>query len=624
MLNIIRKNVINILDWFLYLVISENFKKKLSSLLSKEQKTKIKRFTQYGKNYSQIIKIEKIKDNLYSLGLINQALKDLKIICKNEKNPLIKRLAAWELALWYANQYTKKDAENALEYLKIAKQSEKRVDQLRRIAIIEAECLTQIGEISKARLILEEALVQKIHPDIYLALANLEEEIEKKIDLINNVYDYYGLNTITFSNLNNPIYDDLTMKKVDDKINNNKKVTVIIPAFNAENVIHIAIDSILSQTWENIEVIVVDDCSTDNTLNVIKQYVEKDNRVKVFSTSENSGPYVARNIGLQNATGEFVTINDADDWSHEKKIEIQATHLLKNPKVIANTTEHARITEDLQFYRRGTPGKYIFPNMSSIMFRREEVMKKLGYWDCVRFAADGEFKRRLIKVFGEKSYVDINSGPLSLPRQSAASLTGNSAFGYNGFFMGARKEYVESLEYYHKESTNLNYSFPQINRPFPVPEPMLPNREEKRDGKRNFDYVIVADFRKAFNKDSIVLKIIKNIIESKGNLKIGLVQMYHYDINLPLIIPSFVRKLINGENVQILVYGEKINTEKLYILDYNIIINQKYIPTIYPKQVTLLIDDEFDIFDIPQGDLSILIKKYGENVKTRTFSQIIK
>src|SRR5699024_3450848 len=137
-----------------------------------------------------------------------------------------------------------------------------------------------------------------------------------------------------------------------------------------------------------------------------------------------SGPYTARNIALQHATGDFVTVNDADDWSHEKKIEIQAKHLQENTRVIANTSSHARLTEDLLLYRRGTPGRYLFPNMSSIMFRRKAIEQKLGYWDSVRFAADGEFKRRLIRTFGKESYVDLETGPLSLPRQSVTSLTG--------------------------------------------------------------------------------------------------------------------------------------------------------------------------------------------------------
>src|SRR5699024_1158905 len=159
---------------------------------------------------------------------------------------------------------------------------------------------------------------------------------------------------------------------------------------------------------------------------------------------------------------------DADDWSHEKKIEIQVRHLIENTHIMANTSEHARLTEDLTLYRSGTPGRYIFHNMSSTMLRRKQVMDKLGYLVSLRFAADGEFKRRLLKEFGKDSFVDLTSGPLSLPRQAVSSLTSSSAFGYNGFFMGVRKEYVESLEHYHHEADSLYYEYPLKERPFPV------------------------------------------------------------------------------------------------------------------------------------------------------------
>src|SRR5699024_7284912 len=176
-------------------------------------------------------------------------------------------------------------------------------------------------------------------------------------------------------------------------------------------------------------------------------------RVNVFQKERNSGTYAARNIALQHATGKYITMNDADDWSHEQKIATQVKHLQENPEVVANTSEHARLLEEsLQFYRRGTPGKFIFPNMSSIMFRKEIVMDKLGYWNCVRFVGDGEFIRRLVYSFGLSKYVDLPSGSLSLPCQSANSLIGSSVVGYNGYFLGARKVYVESLEYHHAQS----------------------------------------------------------------------------------------------------------------------------------------------------------------------------
>src|SRR5699024_5649066 len=374
------------------------------------------------------------------------------------------------------------------------------------------------------------------------------------------------------------------------------KVSVILPVYKAEKGLAIAVESILSQTWANLEVLIVDDCSPDNTYEVMKKFAEKDERIKIFQTPQNSGPYVARNIALQAATGEFVTVNDADDWSHEKKIELQVKHLIAEPNIIANTSEHARLTEELYLYRRGTPGKYIFPNMSSTMFRRKPVMEKMGYWHNVRFAADGEFKRRLIKTFGVDRFVDLPTGPLSLPRQAVASLTSSSAFGYNGFFMGVRKEYVESLEYYHSQTANLYYSYPEEVRPFPVPEPMWPEREKKSEGIRSFDIVVATDFREG----NRTLSILRQIRKMHKNARIGLVQLYQFDLDKALHVAPEVRDMIDGELIQMLVYGEKVNTNIMYIIGYNIVCEeQTYIPEIMTDNIHLIVTEA--IVDVETG-----------------------
>lgn len=110
-------------------------------------------------------------------------------------------------------------------------------------------------------------------------------------------------------------------------------------------------------------------------------------------------------------------------------------------------------------------------------------MTKVGYWDEVRFAGDGEYKRRLVHVFGKESIVDLETGPLSLPRQSTNSLTASSAFGYDGHFKGARKEYVESFESFHNQADTLGYPQHQRERLFPVPEPMKPNEKSEMENK---------------------------------------------------------------------------------------------------------------------------------------------
>lgn len=610
MVQTMKKWISNLIDWFLHTLLTEDQKKRLSSLIPERYKQIVRKITKYGKRRQQKLYVKKIKDNLYSLGLRNKSLAQLESILQESNDEYLQRLVAWELTLWYANLETKEGAKRALTYIDLAKNGENDITQLRRITIVEAECLARLDRKDEARQIITEQLEREEHPDLFLSLANLEEDVQKRLTYLNQIYRKYNLNPITFSSYDEATYDELTMKDKNEPIDHDVKVTVILPAYNAGEGLRVAVESILQQTWRNLELIIVDDCSTDNTLAIAQEYAEKDERVIVKQTEQNSGPYVARNIALQIATGYLVTVNDADDWSHEDKIKIQAEHLIKNPDVIANTSAHARLTEELYFYRRGTPGRYIFPNMSSTMFRREQVMEKLGFWDSVRFSADGEFKRRLINAFGEQAFVDLESGPLSLPRQAAVSLTSGSPFGYNGFFMGARKEYVESFQHYYKEAENYYYPFPQKERLFPVPEPMWPSREDKIDGKRQFDVVIVADFRKTGH----IEEVLKQLLTEKVNEKIGLMQWYEYNLQLPIEIANDVRHLLNDYKAQMLVYGEKVTTEKLIVLDYTVLEDeQTYIPEINSQIIEILVTENNDLEKLQQA-ITILRQQYAKEV----------
>ncbi len=92
------------------------------------------------------------------------------------------------------------------------------------------------------------------------------------------------------------------------------KVSVIIPVYNTEKYIRKCLDSVCNQTLSDIEIICVNDCSPDNSLEILKEYAQKDNRIKIIDFKENKGAAVARNKGIDEATGEFVGFVDSDDF----------------------------------------------------------------------------------------------------------------------------------------------------------------------------------------------------------------------------------------------------------------------------------------------------------------------
>ena len=99
------------------------------------------------------------------------------------------------------------------------------------------------------------------------------------------------------------------------------KVSVIIPMYNSEHTIEKCVKNILKQTHHDIEVLLINDCSKDNTLQIAEQLANSDSRIRLFNNVNNIGAGLTRNLGLKNVTGEWVTFCDADDYPDETWIE---------------------------------------------------------------------------------------------------------------------------------------------------------------------------------------------------------------------------------------------------------------------------------------------------------------
>ncbi|WP_235807277.1 glycosyltransferase family 2 protein [Loigolactobacillus rennini] len=105
-------------------------------------------------------------------------------------------------------------------------------------------------------------------------------------------------------------------------------VSVIMPVYNSEQFVGKAIQSVQKQTYSNWELVITDDCSKDKTVPYIKQYINKDKRIKLFELKNNSGAAVARNTCLDRATGRFIAFLDSDDLWHAEKLDKQVKFML--------------------------------------------------------------------------------------------------------------------------------------------------------------------------------------------------------------------------------------------------------------------------------------------------------
>ena len=121
-------------------------------------------------------------------------------------------------------------------------------------------------------------------------------------------------------------------------------VSVITPTYNSSRFIEETIESILAQTYANWELLVTDDCSDDGTWEILTEYAQKDNRVKTFRMTENSGAGVARNNSIKHASGRYIAFCDSDDLWLPEKLEKQISFMQQHDLAFTYST-YRKITE---------------------------------------------------------------------------------------------------------------------------------------------------------------------------------------------------------------------------------------------------------------------------------------
>lgn len=126
---------------------------------------------------------------------------------------------------------------------------------------------------------------------------------------------------------------------------NNLLVSIITPSYNSSKFISQTIDSVLAQTYQNWEMIIVDDASTDNSINIVQEYCKKDSRIKLIKLEKNSGAAVTRNRAIQEAKGRWIAFLDSDDLWLPEKLEKQLKFMVDNNYAFSYH-EYTEMTED--------------------------------------------------------------------------------------------------------------------------------------------------------------------------------------------------------------------------------------------------------------------------------------
>lgn len=182
-----------------------------------------------------------------------------------------------------------------------------------------------------------------------------------------------------------------------------KKLLVIVPIWNKEQFLKKTIEGILQQTFTNFELVLIDDCSTDNSLQVAKSYEFLDN-VTLLQNTKNKGCYYSRNKGLEyfkDKEWDYFTIHDADDVSDVRRFQHFMDYFEQNPEVVG--IKSTSIEYD---FKTNEPvikdGQYSIFTGEGTAFYKRCVFEELGYFDNTRFSGDTDYMWRLEAVCNTK------------------------------------------------------------------------------------------------------------------------------------------------------------------------------------------------------------------------------
>ena len=312
----------------------------------------------------------------------------------------------------------------------------------------------------------------------------------------NQVFDICSLSHIAFLERPGTFFDRITSAPPTDQYRvDGPLVTVIMSVFKPDQSLRTALESLINQTWRNLEILLVDDCSPPEFEETIHEATELDDRIKLLRMPQNGGTYKIRNYAMARAEGEFIAFQDSDDWSHPERIARQMIPLLEDDACMATFSRSIRVYPDLGVNNVGNKAMRL--NASSIIFRRDRVLEELGDYDEVRKGADSEFSHRLELVFGEGS-VQLLDVPLALVQLTRTSLS-RSEFRFR-WEHGSRVAYRESYKHWHlqiergRESPLLD---PKAARRFHAPERVL-HPGEPAGGK--CDVLLVSDWRSGIGR----------------------------------------------------------------------------------------------------------------------------
>lgn len=195
---------------------------------------------------------------------------------------------------------------------------------------------------------------------------------------------------------------------IDLELKTKHLVSVIVTAHNTADYIEACLESLLSQTYKNIEIFVIDDFSSDSTSAIVKRIKKTNKKINYLRLNSNLGTYYAKNLGIKQSRGDILFFQDSDDISHPRRIELLVNSLLESGKKIVRGS-YSRVDPETDEVL-AVNGLYKKLGLITLAVQRE-VFQTIGYFNCTTKASDDEFYNRAVNFLGRNEIVN-NDLPL--------------------------------------------------------------------------------------------------------------------------------------------------------------------------------------------------------------------
>ncbi|MGC6246342.1 glycosyltransferase family 2 protein [Pasteurella multocida] len=319
----------------------------------------------------------------------------------------------------------------------------------------------------------------------------------------------------------------------------NPLVSIIMTSHNTAQFIEASINSLLLQTYKNIEIIIVDDYSSDNTFEIASRIANTTSKVRVFRLNSNLGTYFAKNTGILKSKGDIIFFQDSDDVCHHERIERCVNILLANKKTIAVRCAYSRLAPETQHIIKVNNMDYRLGFITLGMHRK--VFQEIGFFNCTTKGSDDEFFHRIAKYYGKEKIKNCLL-PLYYNTMRENSLFTDMVEWIDNHniiqkMSDTRQHYATLFQAMHNETAlhdfkNL-FQFPSIYDALPVPQEM-----SKLSNPKIPVYINICSIPSRIAQLQCVIGILKN-------------QCDHFHIYLDGYeeIPDFIKNLGNKATV---------------------------------------------------------------------------